>query len=80
VNSIWLEAGEVIVMLEKTLRGGAPQGGSAHLVAFVVDELDSWEARLTEAGVPVADRTPSTLYVRDPDGHRVGLSCYPSRH
>ena len=26
--------------------------------------------------VPVDDRTEHTLYVRDPDGHRVGLSDY----
>ena len=35
-----------------------------------------WEQRLREAGIPVDDRTESTLFVSDPDGHRVGLSVY----
>jgi hypothetical protein len=28
------------------------------------------------AGVAVRDRTANTLYVQDPDGHRVGLSVF----
>jgi hypothetical protein len=27
--------------------------------------------------VPIEDRTAYTLYVRDPDGRRIGLSSYP---
>jgi hypothetical protein len=27
--------------------------------------------------VAIADRTAATLYVIDPDGHRVGLSVFP---
>ena len=34
--------------------------------------------RLREAGVAIEDRTAFTLYVRDPDGRRVGLSSYPT--
>jgi catechol 2,3-dioxygenase-like lactoylglutathione lyase family enzyme len=42
-----------------------------------VAETAAWEARLGAAGVTIDDRTAATLYVRDPDGHRVGLSVYP---
>jgi hypothetical protein len=42
-----------------------------------VDDLASWEARLAGAGLAVTDRTPHTLYVSDPDGHRVGLTVFP---
>jgi hypothetical protein len=41
-----------------------------------VDDLAAWEARLARAGIPIVDRTAHTLYVHDPDGHRVGLSVY----
>ena len=33
--------------------------------------------RVAEAGVAIVDRTPATLYVRHPDGHRVGLTVHP---
>ena len=46
------------------------------MLVFAVQELAAWEARLREAGIPIDDRTAYTLYVRDPDGHRIGLSVY----
>ena len=76
VRSIWLDAGQVVVMLERSLRGRGPDSGSGHLLALAVDSLPDWEARLAAAGVSVDDRTEHTLYVRDPDGHRVGLTVY----
>jgi hypothetical protein len=63
-------------MLERGLRGAGPDSGSGHLLAFIVDELGAWEVRLRAHGVSVVDRTPATLYVSDPDGHRVGLSVH----
>jgi catechol 2,3-dioxygenase-like lactoylglutathione lyase family enzyme len=63
-------------MIETGLRGRPGAAGSGHLLAFAVDDLAEWERRLTAAGVPIDDRTASTLYVADPDGHRVGLSVY----
>jgi glyoxylase I family protein len=36
-----------------------------------------WEARLASAGVPVVHRSPYTIYLRDPEGNRVGLSHWP---
>lgn len=76
-RSIWVEAGDAVLMLERTLRGSGPETGSGHLVALRVDDLAAWERRLHEAGVTIDDRTDHTLYVRDPDGHRVGLSSFP---
>ena len=75
-RSIWLRAGGAVLMLELGLRGLGPDQGSGHLLALAVDSLPEWEARLAAAGVAVDDRTAHTLYVRDPDGHRVGLSVY----
>jgi hypothetical protein len=36
-----------------------------------------WEERLHAGGVEVVHRTRWTLYVRDPEGNRVGLSHHP---
>ena len=36
----------------------------------------AWEERLAAAGIPIDDRTPKTLFLRDPEGHRVALSTY----
>ena len=76
LRSIWLRAGDVVLMLETSLRGRGPAEGSGHLLALSVGSLADWEARLQAAGVAVDDRTPHTLYVRDPDGHRIGLTVY----
>ena len=72
----WLRTGDVVLMLERTLRGRGAASGSGHVLVLAVDDLSAWEARLTRFAVTLDDRTPHTLYVRDPEGHRVGLSTY----
>jgi len=76
VRSIWLSAGDSVLMLELSLRGRGAAEGSGHVLVFEAEELGSWERRLEGAGIPLADRTDSTLYVSDPDGHRVGLTVF----
>jgi catechol 2,3-dioxygenase-like lactoylglutathione lyase family enzyme len=76
LRSIWLRAGAAVLMLERALAGAGPESGSGHLLALGVDDLDAAEARLRAHGVRPDGRTEYTLYVRDPDGHRVGLSVY----
>ena len=77
LRSIWLRAGDAVIMLERTLAGAGEAVGSGHLLAFSVDDLADWEAKLRQAGASIEGRTEHTLYLRDPDGHRVGLSDYP---
>lgn len=50
-----------------------------HLVALRIERAarDAWERRLAAAGVLVEARSAFTLYVRDPEGNRVGLSHFP---
>ena len=79
LRAVWLRAGTTILMLERELRGQGAGGGSAHVVALAVEDLRAWQRRLRRAGIPVVDRTEHTLYVADPDGHRVGLTTYPAR-
>ena len=76
VRSIWMSVGGAVVMLEREIKGGGSEG-SGHVLVFAVSDLAVWESRLAAAGVAIADRTAATLYVIDPDGHRVGLSVFP---
>jgi catechol 2,3-dioxygenase-like lactoylglutathione lyase family enzyme len=79
LRAIWLLAGRTVLMLERELRGAGAASGSGHLLAFGVRSLEEWAARLAERGLRVEDRTEHTLYLRDPDGHRVGLSDFEFR-
>jgi catechol 2,3-dioxygenase-like lactoylglutathione lyase family enzyme len=74
--SVWLQAGDTVLMLERTLRGRGPDAGSGHVLALAAEDLAPWEEKLAAAGIPIEDRTAETLFVRDPDGHRVALSVY----
>jgi catechol 2,3-dioxygenase-like lactoylglutathione lyase family enzyme len=55
-----------------------PHGG-LHLLALRIlpSEREAWEQKLAALGVEVVHRTRWTLYVRDPEGNRLGLSHFP---
>jgi len=84
VRSVWVSAGDAVLMLEREIKcSGGPErkcsgaeDGSGHVLVLAVSDLAAWESRLAAAGVAIADRTAATLYVLDPDGHRVGLSVF----
>jgi glyoxylase I family protein len=76
VRSIWVRLPGAVVMLEREVKGAGPTEGSGHVLVLAVDDLAHWESRFAEAGVPLLDRTAATLYVGDPDGHRVGVSVF----
>ena len=77
VRSIWVRAGDAVVMLEREIKGAGPGGGSGHVLVLEVDDVESWIARLAAAGRHPIARTTSTVYYADPDGHRVGLTVHP---
>jgi catechol 2,3-dioxygenase-like lactoylglutathione lyase family enzyme len=77
LRAVWLALDQGVLMLEHSLRGAGPEAGSGHVLAFAVDDLATWEQRLSEAGIAITDRTAYTVFVNDPDGHRVALSIFP---
>ena len=85
-HSLWVQAGDALVMLEKC-SGEAPppafnnDAQGLHLLALRIPAAarESWRKRLTHAGFPVVHETGFTLYVRDPDGARIALSHYPEQ-
>jgi catechol 2,3-dioxygenase-like lactoylglutathione lyase family enzyme len=79
-RSTWLDAGGTIVMLERRDPGEpSVPADSKELVAFAIgpETRVLYTERLSRAGVTIEGRTAYTLYVRDPDGRRIGLSSYP---
>lgn len=79
VRSIWVRAGDAVLMLEREIKGTGPDAGSGHVLVLEVEDLEGWVGRLELAGRRPIARTASTLYIADPDGHRVGLSAYPRK-
>jgi catechol 2,3-dioxygenase-like lactoylglutathione lyase family enzyme len=80
-RSVWLDADGALLMLELSeVDEPSPALGTKELVAFAVaaDSRALYTERLTRAGVRVEASTDFTLYVRDPDGRRIGLSSYPA--
>ncbi len=79
-GSVWLEAGAAIVMLEPRA-AGEPEvaAGAMDLTAFAITRAEraTVRARLENAGIPIEGETAFSLYFRDPDGRRVGVSHYP---
>jgi catechol 2,3-dioxygenase-like lactoylglutathione lyase family enzyme len=77
-GSVWLAASEFVLMLERAQEGEpAVPAGSMELLALSVASLDGWRGRLADAGVAIEGETAHTLYFRDPDGRRLGVSDYP---
>jgi glyoxylase I family protein len=84
-RSIWFDLGGGFLAVERVAGppprhdGWNTEDAGIHLVALAIDrdQRDAWEAHLAAAGHEIAHRTDYTLYVRDPEGNRVGLSHWP---
>ena len=83
-RSVWLSVGDGFLALERAEGRPVPgvwRDGRAGLHLFALGiapgERGEWEARLAAAGVEVVHRTRWSLFVRDPEGNRVGLSHHP---
>jgi glyoxylase I family protein len=85
-RSIWLSvgAGEEFLALEACEAHRPPTPfrdphGGLHLLALRILPADrgEWERKLTSLGVEIVHRTQWTLYLRDPEGNRLGLSHFP---
>jgi len=85
-RSVWLSvgAGEEFLALESCDAEHPPAPfrdphGGLHLLALriVPGERKAWEQKLASVGVAIVHRTRWSLYVRDPEGNRIGLSHFP---
>ncbi|HEX7663922.1 MAG TPA: VOC family protein [Polyangiaceae bacterium] len=78
-RSVWLDAGDAILMLERANEAepGIP-AGSMEFVAFSIraEQRIPLGDRLARHGIAIEHSTDYTLYFRDPDGRRIGLSHF----
>src|SRR5258708_1840513 len=76
-GSVWLDAGGAVIMIERADdEEPAIDPWSMELVAFAVEDKEVWRARLEGEGVRIEGETEHTLYFRDPEGRRLGVSVY----
>jgi catechol 2,3-dioxygenase-like lactoylglutathione lyase family enzyme len=85
-RSLWLSvgSGEEFIALEACDVDRLPTPfrdphGGLHVLALRIPARDRtrWERHLQEKSVEVVHRTRWTIYFRDPEGNRIGLSHYP---
>lgn len=88
-RSVWFDLGDGSFLALERSRPDAshmldtpflhPHHSGWHLVSLRIEAADRerWIAHLDAHGIVVEHRTDFTLYVRDPDGNRVGLSAWP---
>ena len=79
-DRVWLRAGATWVMIERrTESEPVLPRRSMDLVAFAIRsiEKEAFLEKLLCVGVAVEQETDFTVYFRDPDGRRVGVSRYP---
>jgi len=74
-RSTWLAMGGAILMIERAEKNEPeiPRGTKEFLCFGVRTKRD---VSRFKARVRVEDETEFTVYFRDPDGRRVGISCY----
>ncbi|MCB1172675.1 MAG: VOC family protein [Leptospiraceae bacterium] len=91
--SVWLRAGTSILMIEDlsgssrftpahpvnmaTKYHDRQPGFHALIFAIEVDTFKSWKKRIESAGVQIEAHSAYSLYFRDPEKNRIGLSTYP---
>lgn len=78
--SVWLSLDTAILMIEQaTETEPSIPVKSRELIAFSVDksEQDALRSRLTAHDIAIEEETAYTIYVRDPDGRRIGFSHFP---
>jgi glyoxylase I family protein len=83
-RSVWLRLGTGVLALERC--DGEPEAPpwqsekpGLHLLAVEIawQNRAVWLAHLEHCGVEVVYESAWTIYVRDPEGNRVGLSHFP---
>jgi len=82
-RSLWLDLGAgAFLALERANDFGTEKAEGTpglHLIALHIprSEREAWIAKLAQAGHPIYHHTDHTIYVRDPEGNRIGLSHWP---
>lgn len=76
----WFAMGEAILMIEpRESLGAKAEEPGIYVLALGIEarERDAVCKRLLRCDVSIERESAFTIYVRDPDGNRIGLSHYP---
>jgi glyoxylase I family protein len=82
-RSVWLDLGAGVFFALERSDGALPakpeDAPGIHMLALLIprSERESWIEKLASAGHPIYEHTSYTIYVRDPEGNRIGLSHWP---
>ncbi len=81
VRSVWFDAGGGAILMIEVAGRDEPRypKGSLELACFGArskKDLAERRARLEERRVRIEGETEYTFYFRDPEGRRLGFSCY----
>lgn len=74
-SSLWLDAGGTILMLEQ--RDPSEPRVDPETKELLCFAIEPRERERFAATIEIEAHTDYTLYFRDPDGRRVGVSSYP---
>ena len=89
-RAVWLDGGEMIIMLELLPENAQKQAQQRvtpkenepgfYLVAFRIDanERATWRQRLIDQEVTIVSESEYSLYFHDPEGNPLALSHYPN--
>ena len=83
LRSVWLDAGGAFLAIEKAPESDEPSTAEDraghHLLALRIDASarKAIEQELAAKGIAVERASRWTLYLRDPEGNRLGLSHHP---
>ncbi len=87
LRAVWLklqDQGGAFLALERCAGKGTRSGWwhadpGIHVLSLRItaEERERWEKRFAERGIEVDHRSKWTLFVRDPEGNRLGLSHHP---
>jgi glyoxylase I family protein len=86
LRSIWLACGDGFLAIEATGEGETPSrlpfrhgAPGLHVFAFRIErgQRSAIESQLSARGIQIEHHTRWSLFLRDPEGNRVGLTHYP---
>ena len=75
--SVWLDLGGAVLMVERGESHATDAGWDGLFLAAAPGTGEVWAQRWSALGIALDGRTGSTLYARDPEGNRFGVSSYP---
>jgi catechol 2,3-dioxygenase-like lactoylglutathione lyase family enzyme len=83
-RSVWLKLGTGVLALERCRAVPQPpdwqdESTGLHLLAVEISWQNRgvWLDHLEHCGIPVVFESTWTIYIRDPEGNRIGLSHFP---